>query len=315
MNNVLCSPRELLEICLSKEGRSELIDPSLICARFKSGLILSVLRETTVERSCFLPEFNRVWWRQPFRWARGFQHLLDLADEVKALGHRRASPLFAVAASSFPKWSAIYDGRSADLEEYFEVILPDNEVILDSTSRFLDKWLSTFQRCSPVDTSSSGPFDPKLLENALLVVPGQKPGADAEELAEAALHDINELSRVKWGGCKEQLPFPNLLEFLVLPALSGATKRRWQEVFDRRVELLCQAEKPEHYPSIQGLASRNEWERDFVHEVEVSQSRGGALIGMGRMEALHRLGLKLECRFPILATDPFDSCRELFNLA
>lgn len=310
MGPVLLSPRNMLDLLLSRGDLPVSVGSAIVATRFECGIILSALMPGLVNEVRFLPDFNRVWWRLPYRWARNFQYLSELEVEVKALGFRKVSPLFAVAASTFPRWGRIYDGRAADLEAHFEVILPDSELVLSAASRFISRWLDEFKICPGQVSPSSLPSD-QVVFNALLSLPGHRADSEADELAAAALACIEDLFRVDWRQSDMCLPFPNIFEFQYIG--HEPVRRLWMEVFDRRVELICEARRPEHYPSIQGLSSRNEWEREFVWEADVSKARGCALVGECRMRRLFDLGLRLESEYPVLSEDPFSEFRGFFD--
>jgi hypothetical protein len=97
--------------------------------------------------------------------------------------------------------------------------------------------------------------------------------------------------------------FPNILQAFLPVSLCVKAKEKWQRIFALRVEWIAKTAGPEHYPHIQGMASRDQWERQFVFECNELKCRGVDLVGLEVMLRLLDIGRMLEARHPVLARD------------
>jgi hypothetical protein len=280
--------------------------PTLASASFECGVTLLLLLPSRRGNIGFFPEFHRVWWRGPYRWAKQFSRISELSEELSRLGPRRACPFFAAATANLLSWERAWRGCRGSLETQIEFVVPSEQTILDSAGRFLEDWNDSIGLESTVADSSTGAaleFDQAFLR-AMTSMPSGSP-AD-EELLAVVLEDLSSWiwpAHASLAGI-----FPNLLEFMLPSTLSPPARRGWLRVLDLRLRWVVEAGLPQHYPHIQGLASRDQWEREFVGEADRNHSRGRDLIGLARMDQLFDAGLRLEADFPVLGRDPFAAC-------
>ena len=301
MKQIVLNPKELLESYREDYRSLRSHSPSLARASFRCGVTLFVLLPSRDARIGFFPEFHRVWWRLPFRWAKRFERTDELSRELKALGPRRACPFFAAATANLISWERVWSGSRANLEAQIEFVVPDDDSVENAVAPFLEEWHEVLGlEDSNCATASASAPDARAVPALTAMPTGVSTAADAQ-LLEVAL---DWLSSTGFAPAVAEV-FPNLLEFMLPATLDSKARDAWQRVLDLRLQWLVSACLPQHYPHIQGLAAKDQWEREFVGEADPSKSRGRALIGPGRMATLFELGLDLEKAFPVLSRDPF----------
>lgn len=280
--------------------------PSILLATsFRSGVDLLVLCHR-VGMDPFVPEFRCIWWRQPFRWARNWEGTSHLAKEVRRLWNRESAPFFASATSQFSTWENVWNGSRADLEDHIEFVLPSSDELVTRASAFLSRWIEAFDSRLEYAPRSGLHGDVQAQLEALTAMPGGTSEDADDALARRVRMCLTSL-RANGGKTAPTLGvFPNVMEIMLPAGMADEARSIWNEILDLRLEFVSDQLDPRHYQHIQGLASRSQWEREFVHETTPQQSRGNQLIGSTRMTRLFEVGRNLERRFPLLAVDPFD---------
>ena len=274
--------------------------------RFRAGVDLLVLAQSAASPS-FLPEFHQVWWRRPYRWARRWHGVETLAHEVRAHWRRGSQPFFVPATSRFPAWEPIWKGCRASLDDHIDFVLPSSDALVDAAHDFLGQWIDQFRELVPAASGTDQPIADDALIEALLAMP-----LGLSAMQDAALADrVQRRLDGMLNGRAERAPglrgvFPNLLEFMLPTGMPDDACRTWHAILDKRLQWIADAIDPRHYPPIQGLASPDEWEREFVAASPAGHPRGARLVGAHRIERLVALGCALQQAFPVLGRDPFE---------
>jgi hypothetical protein len=293
---------ELPAVFSEAKNRHDRKDDVVFDVRFECGLRLWVLVPKASGSLLCVPEFHRVWWRNAYSWAKQFRSIEAVVSELGGLGRRSRHPFLASAPSRFTGWEPVWSGYRVDLDDYVEFVLPDCPGALAEAGRFLQEWADSVGFVErQVD-----PLDAEAQQQATLALMSMPTGeaADLEScLADRVEGILLDMIQRPHGPYACNVEFPNLLQELLPATLSEESKVRWRRICALRVEWLTRVAGPEHYSHVQGLASTDQWERQFVFEASAPRCRGNSLVGGELMRRLLEIGTMLEKRHPVLAKE------------
>lgn len=283
---------------------------TLLSSRSRAGASLFVYVPPAGVGRCFFPEFDRVWWRSAWRWARGFKHVDKIRTEVLAIKPRKRYPFFCTATARLEAWAALVSAGDPTVDDHYEIVVPSIDAVEQQVEGFIGDWVSTFT-AEAFDLSIVDSDCRHLTESRspLLHLPSPNDTGQSQGLAEEFAAELNALIRAGHPSprCLPGL-IPNINSFLLPGNLGPGERAAWELVIDLRLEWMCQIPSPLHYLFVQDLMSKNQFAREFVREANPETCRGVSLVGLSRCQKLHELGLCLEHQYPVLGREAVPAC-------
>jgi hypothetical protein len=293
---------ELPAVFSAARNRHERENDVVFDVRFECDLRLWVLVPKISGSLLCAPEFHRVWWRNAYSWAKHFRSIEAVVSELGGMGRRSRHPFLASAPSRLSRWEPVWSGCRVDLDDYVEFVLPDCPSALAEARHFLQEWADTVgfvgRQADPLDAEAQ-----QLAAIALMYMPTGEVDDIESRLADRVEGILLDMIQRPPGPYACNVEFPNLLQELLPATLSEESKVQWRRICALRVEWLAHVAGPEHYSHVQGLASTDQWERQFVFEASAPRCRGNSLVGGELMRRLLEIGTMLEKRHPVLGKE------------